>query len=513
MSASYDPTIVPVSAAQSSEPNPLRVAREQLEHAEALRQQRKFDRAESICTGLVRRYPDYFAAQHTLGLIYADKGDYRRALGCLSQAALLNPRSWITLTALAGVYVHLESLEMASHILERARALKPNESTILTTLGEIYTDDREYEKARDAYAAALQAEPDMQEAGIGLARAHASLGHDAEAAAAFEALWDRGLRTLDIMTGLVGLPAAVVRKDCLVELDRVVREPSESKADFESEVAFVRASALDRAGRYTEAWENAVVANRDMAAKVRKNLGPESAHRQAKLAALRAHAGRIALPQSDEKQPISLFILGPSRSGKTTLETLVASLDGVRRGYENPAVENAISRTYQEVGLINTFSVDQMPPQFYPQLREFYAEELMRRAQGARVFTNTHPGYIEEVAQFAAILPNTRFVFVKRNVDDNAWRIYLRRYREGNPHSYELKTARQYVEWYHAMIDVLVSRLPDIARVVSYEEMVADPAATLRMTATLCGLSKTEQVLPAVGDDRNCAAPYRALMA
>ncbi len=92
MSATYDPAISPGSVAASG-PNPLRVAREQLEHAEALRQQRKFDRAESICTGLVRRHPDYFAAQHTLGLIYADKGDYRRALGCLSQAALWAVRS------------------------------------------------------------------------------------------------------------------------------------------------------------------------------------------------------------------------------------------------------------------------------------------------------------------------------------------------------------------------------------------------------------------------------------
>jgi len=46
MSAFYDPTLDPVSVAHPSEPNPLRVAREQLEHAEALRQQRKFDRAD-----------------------------------------------------------------------------------------------------------------------------------------------------------------------------------------------------------------------------------------------------------------------------------------------------------------------------------------------------------------------------------------------------------------------------------------------------------------------------------
>ena len=36
------------------------------------------------------------------------------------------------------------------------------------------------------------------------------------------------------------------------------------------------------------------------------------------------------------ENPISLFILGPSRSGKSTMERLVGGLAGVKRGYEIP---------------------------------------------------------------------------------------------------------------------------------------------------------------------------------
>jgi hypothetical protein len=92
-------------------------------------------------------------------------------------------------------------------------------------------------------------------------------------------------------------------------------------------------------------------------------------------------------------------------------------------------------------------------------------------------------------------------------------RIFMRRYRRGNPHSYELKAARDYVEWYHALIDALAARLGDMARVVRYEDMVSDPASVARMAADLCGLPSPDQPLPAIGDDRNCAEPYRALMA
>jgi hypothetical protein len=85
------------------------------------------------------------------------------------------------------------------------------------------------------------------------------------------------------------------------------------------------------------------------------------------------------------------------------MEGLVARLDGVMRGYENPSVENAISRTYQAAGLLTTWTLDHLPPQFYPLCREIYVEELARRANSAKVFTNTHPVYIHDAARIAAV--------------------------------------------------------------------------------------------------------------
>jgi len=59
----------------------------------------------------------------------------------------------------------------------------------------------------------------------------------------------------------------------------------------------------------------------------------------------------------------------------------------------------------------------------------------------------------------------------------------------------------------------LAAKLPDISRVINYEDMIADPAAALRTAADLCGLPMEHGALPNVGDDRNCAAPYHEFMA
>jgi Sulfotransferase family len=203
----------------------------------------------------------------------------------------------------------------------------------------------------------------------------------------------------------------------------------------------------------------------------------------------------------------------PSRSGKTTMERLVATLDGVKRGYENPIVENAIRQTFQTAALLSSSYLGDLPAQLYPLCREIYLEQLTRRAGPAKVFTNTHPGHIYDAARIAAVFPNIRFIFVKRNLDDILLRIYLRQYNRGNAYAYDLKVARDHVVWYYQMIDVLADKLPDVVRVIHYEDMVTDPAAALRTAAELCGLPMTDKPLPAVGDDRGCAEPYREFMA
>jgi len=490
--------------------NPSLEAFRQLEKAEALRRQGEFDRARTLCEPLVARHPDYYGALHTLGLIYADKGQYPQALGCLVRAVMLNPRSWQALTALSTVYLELGASEMAAQSLEQARRIKGNDPSILATLGEIYQAEREYELAYDAYRDALSLESDLEIAAIGFSTCGMYLGRYAEAAKIFEDLIRKGKRSLAAFTALADLPPAFVQMDVISELAKLTREKGAGKAEFKDSIAVVRAAALDRAGHHQEAWEQVVPANRALHLAKQADLHDMRETERASLARVRER--RIRTKRAAQ-EPISLFILGPSRSGKTTTETLVATLDGVKRGYENPIVENAIRRTFQSAGLLTGRLFEALPPPLDAQCSEIYAEELARRAGAAKVFTNTHPIRIHDAARMAEAFANVRFIFVKRNLEDNMLRIFMREYAVGNPYAYDLKSIREHLLWYHQMIDVLAEKLPEICRVICYEDIIADPAAALRMAADLCGLKVKEDGLPEVGDDRNCSEPYRALIA
>lgn len=494
-------------------PDPVRQAYEQLQQAEQLRRQRQLDRAQAICDGLVRDHPGYMAALHTLGLVHLDKGDYQRALDCLVRAAMHDPQNWGTLTALSAVYFQLGAHEMAAQTLERAKALNPQDVSVLLTLGEIYTEEREYELARDVFRQALALEADLAPAAMGLATACSYLGQFTEAAQVLEDVIERGQRSLDVLVALANLPAAVVKVDLLSELDKIAGDQEGyDKREFESFAAFVRAAALDRAGRPAEAWEELVPANRAISLSTREELAGRTKRERASLARLRERPARAAADAGRGGAPISLFILGPSRSGKTTMEQLVSTLDGVKRGYENPSVDTAVRRAFQTAALV-VGRFEALPAEFRPLCCDFYRKELARRAGLAKVFTNTNPGRVHDAALVAAVFPDTRFILLKRNVEDNVLRIFMRRYAKGNVYSYDLQAARDHVVWYHQMIDLLAQKLPHLVRVINYEDMIADPAGALRTAAELCGLPMTPRPPPPLGDDRGCAGPYRELMA
>ena len=505
-SATFTATVTPATPLRGI--NLLQHTHMRLCEAEQLWQHRKFDPAQKICESLIREHPAYMAAHHMLGLIHGAKKDHDRAFDHLSRAAMLNPRSWATLTALGGVCLELQANDMAALILEQARAIRPRDANVLMTLGRVYSEEREYERAKEAFREALALKDDFH-AIMALAFVCRELGQNAEAAEVYKSLIKRGMSTLEVLFGLANVPSACVNVDLLAELEKLPRDQTGGTREFDELAAFVRATALDKAGRHAEAWQHLAQVNRAIFLAIQEIFREGSERQNAALTTLQGDSIKAVSDSLDNRQPISLFILGPSRCGKSTMEQLVATLDGVKRGYENQSVGKAIRRTFQSARLLTSDRIGLLPPQLYPQCRDIYLEELTQRVGSARVFTITSAPYIHEAQLIASVFPNVRFIFLKRNVKDNILRMYQKKYRRGkNVYSYDLKAARDHVAWYLQMMELMAKKFPDIVRIINYEDMVANPAAAVRVAANLCDLSQPDGPLPEVGDDRGCAEPY-----
>ncbi len=487
--------------------------RTRLEEAEALMKRGQSSSAHTICEELVARNPSYTGALDLLGNIHFVKGDYPRALSFLVRTAMLNPVNLGTLKLLGATYVRLGAWEMAAQTFEQALLIKPDDAGALIAHSEILRREQEYESAADGYRKVLKSDPLSQAAETGLGMCCKNTGHIHEAMQCFERLLKRGGRSMQLILSAVQLPAPLTDMNWLDLVGEIPKDDNEERSEFENAVAFLKAAILDRTGRHTEAWQQLVIANQYQFLTMQETWHRQSQYQETTLARARDSATKMmgGVP-GEGRSAVSLFILGASRSGKTTLEALVNSLDHVKRGYESPIVENAVRHAYQSAGYLASRQYAGMPAKVESLCREFYLDELQRRAGTARVFTNTDPDRIHEAAKLAEIIPNVRFAFVKRDPDDLALRIFMKNYSAGNFHAYDLTAIRQYIAWYYEIIDILAAKFPEISRVIHYEEMIANPVETRAVIAQLCGLNSTETPLPSLGDDRNCAAPYLSLM-
>ncbi len=497
-----DPATTPV--------NPMLQAHARLREAERHREAKAFDKAKPICTGLLKEYPDYVGALLTLGLVQAEIGEYEAARVSLSRAAMLDPREWRILTALARVYLKLNAIEMATRTWEQAHALNPEDSSIPANLAKMYHGQCEYELAAANYARALALDPLQKPARLGLAMSLKHLGRFEETAEVLKAVLHESPEDISALQALSQMPAKYVDIDVLKTLDRMRAEQDKSRDVID--LAFARAQALDKAGRYEEAWQEAVWANSRIFPTVAEQSARDERTGAMLLDMLKRWRPGAQMQQRGDVTCRSLFILGPSRAGKSTMEQLIGCLPGVRKGYENPIVTNAARRTFQNAGLITGKWLVDLPPELNALFCKNYAVELDERAKGAQLFTNTSSGFIADAARFALAVPGVFYLFIKRDVHDLALRIYLKLYQQENFFSYDLMSIYRYIAWYHAMMDEIAGKFPDIVHVIAYEDIVADPRHALGQVADFCGMAVHDLDLPNIGDDRGAAIPYRAAM-
>lgn len=500
---------VPVTPVDRQKTEVILAARERLKSADSARRVGNLDRAQSICEKLIDDFPDYVGALHMLGIIQMAKDSYWLALSCFVRAAMLSPLDWTILASLGQVYIGLDAIEQAAHTLNQALAIKEDEAEIHFSLGQVYNDQREYELAAQTLNRAGSLDPSHDAAFLLLGMVLTHLGDLDGAAEAFVTAHRNGPARAGPLAGLAQLPARFVKFDVLASLDKISGNWTSENWKKQERAAFARANLLDQAGQFDAAWNWLETANKPIAERLKEQLSAYVEERPSKLASATSNSFKPNRPSKDHDVPVSLFILGVSRSGKTTLERLVSALPGVKRGYENMIVEHSAQRASQISGLLSLRNLRVLPQELEGEFTDFYLEDLRQRAQGSAVFTNTHPGRISDVGRLANCIHNVRFVFVKRNRNDTALRILMKHYREGtNPYAYDIQSAFDEIDFHHRLAEEWQLRLPDICLTVKYEDIADDPASHVAQIAALCGIDAEITDLPPVGDDRDCAEPY-----
>lgn len=457
--------------------------------------------AEKTCKTLLATDDDHFAAVYTLGLVFGDKGQHRRAIEVLNKAFLLHPTHWPTHLALSLAYIQMRLFENARYWAESAERARPENPLNQQALGEICLGQRDYAQSCSHFEKAGHA--GIVEAFEWAGRARAELGHDEEAIKWLEEAIRASGINLSIAQSYLQLPKSI-RNPQFEESIRTFLIKSQNKDD---RFQFLLSRLHEGEGDMDAAWQAAMQANNQVFQTTHASAARETEQQVKRVEWFAKNAtsfkGRSI---SDPAVPISLFILGPSRSGKTTVEKLLAPHPRVKIGYESSALERTLRMTSQEAGLPSSTSFASLTKECVERFKTSYLAAIDASKVNHDVHTTTTPGYIWEAPFLPRHIPNVKFINVRRNRADLTWRILQKRYASGNFYSYNVAAIRRHLDIYDKAIMVLEEFYPQNVLSLHYEDIVSDPTNAQAQVYAFCGLENAAGILhPELGSDIDCA--------
>jgi len=295
-----------------------------------------------------QRFGDGAGAERTLRRVIAlaphkqwPRGDLARLLigmgraaeaeQVLTEAVAADPRHADAHAMLGSLLSEREALVPGTRHLERAIALAGRHPQLLANLGRNLMRQGRLDEAEPLLQSAMAAAPDQLNPIIHLAELAEQRDQFDRAAALLDRAEPIAARQgLDVHAQRAHLLSRTSRwREALALLDEVTQLSGTPR--------LLRSRLRDRAGRYEEAWEDAVAAKAALARVRRHFYDAEAVGCQ--FSALRHFAeksARLAGAAKREGVPQPLFILGFPRSGTTLTEQVLASHSQIRPGGELP---------------------------------------------------------------------------------------------------------------------------------------------------------------------------------
>lgn len=467
--------------------------------------------------------PKDWRAWSNLGNALGELGRWREAVQALERAVALNSNELSLRRNLAGALNNDGRLEEAVWQLRRCIDAAPDDKTLRISLALILADlgrDKESQSELDK-AAQLAGEREAREDGVGLLRIamNGSGGVDVIVLREFAYLLERTNRmdalakvledaeSLGVAPEQVGYPAAAnalqrgdpAKAKRLLLTDSAVLSPLRwhwlmariEDGLGDSSAAFAEAEAMNRSFQDYDEWRREGAVRCRATRRLAETIRP-------------AWAGQLRTLAADGRgQP--MFVVGFPRSGTTLLDTFIRGHPETTVMEELPLVRAA------ETALGEMTDLPQRSSAELVRARDAYFAELHRhlgdRAEGLLI--DKLPLNMLAVPIIHSLFPDTRFIFAQRHPCDVVLSCFMQAFAL-NSSMAPFLDIEDAATFYDAAMTVW-TRSCDAFRVkvrtVVYEELVADPEATLRPAIEFLGLDWREELL-----DHRATAKARRLI-
>ena len=438
--------------------------------------------------------PDSSDAYYNMGKVLKQQGKLEEAILAYNNALSIKPDYADAFYNLGNALKEQGKLEEAILAYQNALTIEPNYADACHNIGTVLRDQGKLGEAILAYKKALAIRPDYATAYNNIGNALKEQSKLEEALASYNKALSLKPNYADAARNLVLLPINSIDEQTITELSKRLSIIS-ANIDDQSQKLFFEANLLSHKGECDKAFRIFVDAN---AEKLKKHiLSIESEQKQFNADIKRIRRWSVNLQSKQKSSVKKLFLLGPSRSGKSTLETFLIGSLNVHPMFESINFE---AMRNSELSMEDTTN----PSMF----DLFYHDENSLIKLGYNVVTSTNPDTIFQIDRLIDTLSNSFCIFVKRNRIDIAAEMFIKDYNEGHFYSYDNSSILKYLDTYDAIWKIIRQKVPHLTLEISFEDMLRDPTEILKKISQMTGVSlKTTN--PPNRSITNLPSPFR----
>jgi tetratricopeptide (TPR) repeat protein len=471
----------------------------------AFKELNRLDEALASYDVAISLKPDYAEAYSNRGIVLKELDRLDEALVSHDKAISLKPDNAEAYSNRGVVLKELDRLDEALVSYDKAISLKVDYAEAYSNRGNTLKELNRLDEALASYEKAIILKPNYANAHIGKGSVYRKLEEWEGANISFEAALRHEPTNNPAIAGLSLLPPGSLTNKRIQELLEI---PVTVGKD-QSQSLFIRANLLARAGDYIEAFCALEKANQLRVTD--GNLKSKSWREDLDRLSIDLNSWKPTQFQNSSSHSKLLVLLGPSRSGKTTLEGMLCSDKSLFRGFESCSAGLAIKSLRSAAKRVKDIHKNKFD--LYSLLVEIlfptHAETLVHK--NYRLHTITNPSLLPAVPAIADIYEDAYFVFVCRNSIDNAAEIFAKDYSGRYSYAYQASTALEYVDRYNKISKQLALKLGSRALEVKYEDVVQTPREILidiyKLVELEPSLSISESVL--AKQTRSPESPFR----
>ena len=468
----------------------------------------KYEQAAQYLIGFLRQNPDNADALAMLGQTANRLGALGQAEHFMRKAIQMGARAYDNRFQLATILNQQARPVPSARMLEALQQERPDPNTRLL-LASIYEKIGESERAREMFGELAQQNPNHAPTLIAYGHSLRSAGQVDEAVAAYRQAIAADDGFGDAWWGLASIKAKILTDEDIETMRAALAIAIDDRNI--APLHFALARAFHDRKQHAEAFGHYKLGN-DLRAKSLDYNADELSGEVSETARMVDAAYLSKMSHVPVGDAVPVFIISLPRSGSTLLEQMLGSHSQIEPVGELPYAP-AILRSFMEMAtrrgkLTVPQAITALPDEQAAAFGRDYMERAeVHRTEGTRFFLDKLPQNWSNVLFIRKILPQARFIDIRRPAMDCCWSNFTQSFTSAHPSSFALEDmGRAYADNVRLMahFDAVA---PGMIHHVDYSALVEDPKTQIGAALDYLGLEWEDDILQFHQSDRVVRTP------